>query len=130
MNQKTTKLLYRISTGLLTALMLMSATMYFAQYEMVSEVFTKLGYPTYIIYPLAIAKYLGLIAIWTNFSPKLKEWAYAGFFFDILLAMSAHVNINDGEFIPSSIGLLLVLTSYYFNRKLEKENNQAEVPVA
>ncbi|WP_044213524.1 DoxX family protein [Flammeovirga sp. OC4] len=122
MNTKTTKLLYRITTGLLTALMLMSATMYFAQYDMVSEVFGKLGYPTHIIYPLAIAKYLGLIAIWTNISPKLKEWAYAGFFFDILLAMAAHININDGEFIPSSIGLLLVLSSYYFHRQLEKES--------
>ncbi|NME68095.1 DoxX family protein [Flammeovirga aprica] len=130
MSQKTTKILYRITTGLLTALMLMSATMYLAQYEMVSEVFGKLGFPTFIIYPLAVAKYLGLIAIWSNISPKLKEWAYAGFFFDIVLAIGAHININDGEALPAGIGLLLVLSSYYFNSQLKKEEAKNEVPVA
>jgi hypothetical protein len=35
-----------------------------------NEVFTKrfasLGYPTYLIYPLVVAKVLGLVAIWSN----------------------------------------------------------------
>jgi hypothetical protein len=38
--------------------------------EMFTDRFASLGYPTYIIYPLAFAKILGLVAIW---SKKLKE---------------------------------------------------------
>ena len=110
--------IYRIATGLLTLLMGFSATMYFTQYEMVQEVFGKLGFPTFIIYPLATAKILGLIAIWSNKSKMLKEWAYAGFFFDVLLSMGAHLNVNDGEQGGAIIGLFLVLVSYYFDRKV------------
>ena len=92
--------------------------MYFVQNEMVSETFLKLGFPTFIIYPLAIAKILGLVAIWTNKSKMLKEWAYAGFTFDVLLAIGAHLSINDGEHYAALFGLVLIIISYYFNRKV------------
>ena len=84
---------------------------------MVAQTFTNLGYPTYIIYPLAVAKILGLIAIWTNMSPKLKEWAYAGFFFDFVLALTAHLQAQDGEFLPALIAIVLLFLSYYFDQK-------------
>ena len=109
--------IYRVVTGVMTLLMTLSATMYFIQYEMVSETFLKLGFPTFIIYPLAIAKILGLIAIWSNKSKTLKEWAYAGFVFDLLLAIGAHFNIQDGEHLPAIIGLITVIISYTYNKK-------------
>ncbi len=111
------KIIYYVATGLLTALMLLSAGMYFFNHEMVSATFTKLGFPTYIIYPLAVLKILGLIAIWTRKSSMLKEWAYAGFFFDFLLAFSAHFNIGDGEYAPSLAAIVLLFVSYYFGNK-------------
>jgi hypothetical protein len=97
--------------------MLFSAGMYIVKHEMVVEMFTALSYPSYIIYPLALAKILGLIAIWTDKSKILKEWAYAGFFFELLLASSAHFNAGDGEALPALIALALMLTSYTFYRK-------------
>lgn len=116
---KNLKRIYWISTGLLTLLMLMSAGMYFFNYDMVSETFTNLGFPTYIIYPLAVAKILGLVAIWTEKSTSLKEWAYAGFFFDFLLAASAHIIINDGEYAAALMALVLLLISYFTWKKLD-----------
>lgn len=116
--EKSNLLIYRIATGLLSLLMVFSAGMYLTQYDMVSEIFLKLGFPIFIIYPLAIAKILGLIAIWTNKSQMLKEWAYAGFVFDLLLAAGAHISINDGEHYAALFGLILVGVSYYFHRKL------------
>ena len=92
--------------------------MYFMQNDQVREAFTNLGYPTFIIYPLAIAKLLGLVAIWTNKSKMLKEWAYAGFIFDFLLAISSHLNVNDGEHWGAVMALILVSVSYFYNRKL------------
>ena len=112
------KIIYLVATGLLTAMMLMSAGMYFLQYDMVSDTFGKLGFPTYIIYPLAIAKILGLVAIWTKKSETLKEWAYSGFFFNFLLAATAHININDGEFAPALVAMVLLFVSYFFEKKM------------
>ena len=119
MNLKKEKIIYYISTGLLTLLMIMSIGMYLFNHDMMAETFTKLGYPSYIIYPLAAAKALGLIAIWTKLSHTLKEWAYAGFFFDFILALSAHIHIADGEHMPAIIALILLLISYYFSKKTD-----------
>lgn len=117
---QTTKIIYWVSTGLLSALMLMSASFYLFNNPAIQEAFTSLGYPTYLIYPLAIAKILGLVAIWTRRSTTLKEWAYAGFFYDTLLAASAHLAVNDGQAMGAIIGLVLVLTSYYTQGRLFK----------
>lgn len=118
MTTRTNKTIYWISTGLLSLMMLMSVGMYFFNHAEVSETFTKLGYPTYIIYPLAIAKLLGLVAIWTNKIKALKDWAYAGFFFNFILAIAAHIMINDGEHLPAIIALVLLLVSYMYSKKL------------
>ena len=75
------KIVYYVSTILLSLLMLFSASMYIFNNEVVSEMFVKFGYPTYIIYPLAFAKILGLLVLWNRKFIVLKEWAYAGFFF-------------------------------------------------
>ncbi|MEM9445970.1 MAG: DoxX family protein [Verrucomicrobiota bacterium] len=116
--KKSNKIIYWISTGLLSALMLMSASVYIIQHETILEAFTKLGYPSYIIYPLALMKLLGVIAILTRKSPLLKEWAYAGFFFNFLLALSAHINAGDGEYLPASVALILLIVSRIFESKM------------
>ena len=85
---------------------------------MISQAFQGLGYPTFIIYPLAIAKILGLIAIWTKKSNTLTTWAYAGFFFDVVLAFSSHIMADDGQHQLAFLGILLVLTSYFSYKKL------------
>jgi hypothetical protein len=114
--KKRNEIIYLVATVLLSANMLLSAGMYVFKNEMVVEMFTALSYPPYIIYPLAIAKILGLIAIWSNKSRTLKEWAYAGFVFELLLAISAHVNVGDGGSAGAVIALVLALVSYSFYR--------------
>ena len=47
---KRDKIIYWIATGLLSAMMLMSAGMYIFNNDTVTTVFTKLGFPTFIIY--------------------------------------------------------------------------------
>lgn len=115
---KTNKIVYWGATGLLSALMIMSATMYFVKYDEIILTFGNLGFPSWIVYPLAIAKLLGLVAIITKKSEMLKEWAYAGFFFNFILAFSAHISINDGEFAGALIALILLALSYIFEKKM------------
>lgn len=116
--EKRNKIIYWIATGLLSAFMLMSASMNIFNNEMVQETFGSLGFPIYIIYPLALAKLLGLAAILTKKSAVLKEWAYAGFFFEFVLALSAHLNVGDGEFIPAIVAIILLFVSYYYDKKV------------
>lgn len=117
MSTKSNKIVYWISTGLLSALMLFSASMYFFNHETVVEAFTKLGFPTYLIYPLATVKVLGILAILTKASDFLKNLAYAGFFFNLILAASAHINAEDGEFPGAVMGLVFLFVSYRYSKK-------------
>jgi uncharacterized membrane protein YphA (DoxX/SURF4 family) len=43
----------------------------------------RLGYPEYLLTILGIAKLLGVAALLYPGMPRLKEWAYAGFAFDL-----------------------------------------------
>jgi len=119
---KARKIVYYVSTVLLTLIMIFSVSMYTFNYAEVQKVFLSLGYPAYIVIPLAIAKVLGLIAIWTGYSKRLREWAYAGFFFDFVLAFFAHVAIGDGEYVPALLATLFLLTSYFTGPGFDSES--------
>ena len=112
------KILFWVSTGMLTLIMLFSVYNYFFNNDLIVGFFENMGYPTYIIYPLAIAKLLGLVAIWGNFSKSLKEWAYAGFFFNVVLAFFAHYMVSDGEHMGAVIAIIAVLTSYFTGKEV------------
>ena len=77
-------MIYRVVTGLFTIHMLMTIGVYIFNFQMVSEMFENIGFTSDLIYPLAGAKFLGLIAIWSNKSRLLKELAYAGFAIDFI----------------------------------------------
>lgn len=114
---KLNKIIYYTSTILLTFLMLFIVGMYTFQHASIHVLFESLGYPTHIIYPLAILKLLGLLAIWNPNFKTIKEWAYAGFFFNFLLAFFAHYMIGDGSQWSALFALLLLVVSYMYNRK-------------
>ena len=109
------KLAYWISTVLISLLFLYSASMYFTNTEMVKGFFESFGYPTYIVIPLAVLKVLGVVMILWRKSLWLTEWAYAGFFFDMVLASFAHYFADHGIGL-SVYGLTLLLISYFFGK--------------
>ena len=111
MNNKTAKIAYWIVTVMMCALFAYSASMYFTNTEAVKGFFEALNYPTYVVIPLAIAKVLGIVAIISNGSRMLSEWAYAGFFFDVILATAAHHYAGHGLLGYSFWGIFLVLAS-------------------
>ena len=113
------RLLFWVFTGLLAALMVGSAARALLDYPWARASFEHLGYPTYIIVPLEIAKLLGVAAVLSNVSPFLKNLAYAGFFYHLLLALSAHMAAGDGPemMVASASGLVLLAGSFHFDRK-------------
>jgi hypothetical protein len=114
---KTNRIVYYGATGLLSLLMLFSVSMYLFKNADIQQAFTALGYPTYIIYPLATAKLLGLFALWNPKFTTIKEWAYTGFFFNFVLAFFAHFMIGDGEQTGALVAIILLITSYIFYKK-------------
>ncbi len=54
-----------------------------------------LGYPVYFVTILGFWKVLGAIALLVPRFPRLKEWAYAGAFFDFTGAAASHVASGD-----------------------------------
>lgn len=117
---KRDKIIYYIATGLLTAVMLFSVSMYFFQHEAILQAFESFGYPTYLIYPYATLKLFGLVAIWTPSFKVLKEWAYAGFFYAFILAFFAHYMIGDGQQGTAVVALIALIVSYIFYKRISK----------
>ncbi len=122
MKDKNIRIIYWVSTGLFTALMLMSAGMHFFNTEVIKETFTKLNFPTNIVIPYGIAKILGLVAIWTKKSDFLKGLAYAGYFYAFVLAFTANIFAMNNDIVSSFIALALTIISYFSEKKLYSKN--------
>lgn len=59
------------------------------------EGMTHLGYPAYFVSILSVWKTLGGVAVLAPRLPRLKEWAYAGMFFDLSGAAASHASVGD-----------------------------------
>lgn len=82
-----------------------------------------LGYPNYFAYALIVCKILGVIAITLpQVSLRVKEWAYAGFTFNLLFAALSHavVDGNIGFVIMPIVILGILAVSYYYADKISK----------
>ncbi len=116
---KSWKIAYYISTVLLSGFMLLAAGFEFVRDANSIALFTQLGYPVYLLTILAVAKVLGVVGIWQNKVPFLREWAYAGFVFDLVGALTSHLAVGNGfaGYAPALINLVIVAVSYVSFRK-------------
>ena len=86
---------YWILTGLVVFSQGASGIMDLTGAEQIVTAFTDLGYPVYVLMILGTWKLLGAITLAVPGHPKLKEWAYAGFFFDFTGAAASHALHGD-----------------------------------
>ena len=71
------------------------------------QVVTHIGYPAYVLTILGFWKLLAVIAWIVPGYPTLKEWAYAGVFFELTGAAASHVLRGN----PSEAILPLILAA-------------------
>lgn len=120
---KKINIIYWIFTGLLLALMLSSVIGTFADPAGSKAMVTDhLGYPKYFGELLAVAKALGIIALLIPGYPTIKEWAYAGFAFDLIFACCSFIAVGDPvkNWAPFIIFFAIFIVSYiYFHKKLK-----------
>jgi uncharacterized membrane protein YphA (DoxX/SURF4 family) len=114
--KKRHKIIYWISTLWLALGMLSTGVVQLLKPEDEVARITHLGYPVYFLTILGVWKILGVVAVLVPRFPRLKEWAYAGFFFAMSGAVFSHVALGDsaGEIFPSLLLLILVAASWHF----------------
>lgn len=122
MTQPTSKrntIIFWISTGLFCAMMLTSAIPNLISSPEWVTIFGQLGYPAYLLPFLGVAKLLGVIALLVPGFNRIKEWAYAGFFFDLVGA--CYSALAAFGFDPQMLIMLvffgLFAVSYIFHHK-------------
>lgn len=123
MTPKTTNTIYWISTVLFSALMIFSAVGGIQPTQQAIDlIHTQLGYPVYFIQFISVAKLLGSIVILVPGLKRIKEWAYAGLFFDLAGAVYSGI-ASSGSFDPMMLTLLAwvlpgILSFYFWHRKM------------
>jgi hypothetical protein len=126
---KKINIIYWTSTVLFGAFMLFSGIMNaIIEPDSIALITTTLGYPQYIIPFLGVAKILGALAILVPGFPRLKEWAYAGLFFDMAGATYSGIYVNglqpEMAFMLVFFGMEAVSYIYFHKRQRVLQSNQ------
>jgi hypothetical protein len=127
MTPKTINLIYWVSTIIFAALMIFSAVGGIQPTkEAIQLMHDFLGYPVYFIQFISIAKLIGSIIILIPGLNRIKEWAYAGLFFDLASAIYSGVAAS-GKFDPMMLTMLGwiipgIVSYYFWHNKIETKN--------
>jgi uncharacterized membrane protein YphA (DoxX/SURF4 family) len=82
---------YWVTTALVVSELALGGVWDILRVPQVRDLIERLGYPLYFLVILGIWKLLGAIALVVPRFPRLKEWAYAGVFFDLTGAVSSQL---------------------------------------
>ena len=106
---------YWVVTGLFCLALMAGGFLHLIRAEQIAEGMRTLGYPAYVMTILGTAKLLGVAALLISGRPLLKEWAYAGFAFDLLGATASHLFVGDpmSETLPPVVLLCVGAASYH-----------------
>jgi hypothetical protein len=124
MKHKKINTLYWIFTILFSALMLFSSwSSIVVNQDSVKLIHDWLGYPVYFIPFTGWAKLIGVIVILIPGLRRVKEWAYAGLFFDLVAAVYSGIAVA-GKFDPMMLTLLAwfgtgALSYIYWHKKMK-----------
>ena len=113
---KRNKIIYWIATIWLSLGMVSTGIVQLLKVPEEVNMFTRLGYPSYLLTMLGVSKLLGTVAVLIPKFPLIKEWAYAGFFFAMSGALLSHLFNGDEArelFGPALLLILTVLSCYF-----------------
>lgn len=120
MNAKTTKIIYW--TGVILTSLWFGASGFFelTTNPLVWKITQQLGYPEHFIYLLGVFKVAGVIVLLIpNKLLRLKEWVFAGVFFDITFAFFSKLAVlGFSATTDAIIAFVMVSVTYLMFRKL------------
>jgi DoxX-like family len=111
---RTRKLLYWVTTGLAAFTIAAIGAADLMRAPQVVAGVARLGYPAVLTSILGAWQLLGVAAILAPGLARLKEWAYAGFFYTLTGAAISHASAGDsiGHIVFPLVLLGLVISSY------------------
>ncbi len=120
MNLKTTKLVYWTGAALTSLWFGASGFFELTKNPVVWDITVQLGYPSHFIYLLGVAKLSGIVILLIpNRLLRLKEWVFAGIFFDITFAFISKLSVlGFSATIDAIIAFTMVTVTYLMFRKL------------
>lgn len=120
MNSKTTKIIYWTGTVLTSLWFGASGFFELTKNPLVWGITQQLGYPAHFIYILGVFKLSGVITLLIpNKLLRLKEWVFAGVFFDIIFAFFSKLAVlGFPATIDAIIAFVMVSVTYFTFRKL------------
>ncbi|HEY1807172.1 MAG TPA: DoxX family protein [Acidobacteriaceae bacterium] len=122
---------YWIVTGLLAAELLTGGVWDVARTSHVVAVVTQIGYPVYILTIVGVWKLLAVPALLAPRFPLLKEWAYAGVFFEMTGAAVSHRARGGGpEVIVTLLTAALAVISWWLRPASRRCGAAADEPKA
>jgi hypothetical protein len=118
---------YWVTTGLLIFVLATGGVADLAHRGGTAAGMTELGYPTYVMTILGFWKVLGAMAIAAPRFPLVKEWAYAGAFFDLTGGFASHIGHRSAanHLIYTGFFAICVVMSW----ALRPANRKLGVPV-
>lgn len=111
------KIIYWLATAYVLFLLGFAVYAYHAKHAMIAGFFSALGYPTYLVYPLAYLKLLVMVIIITHRYNDLRDMAYAAYFINMMMALVAHA-VHGDSFTHAAIGGACLIISYLLGNKV------------
>lgn len=125
MTTKTTNIIYWVSTIIFAALMIFSAAGGLQPSQQAIQILHDgLGYPIYFIQFISYAKLIGAVVILIPGLNRVKEWAYAGLFFDLAGAVYSGFAVA-GKFDPMILTIFAwiipgIVSYYFWHKKIHR----------
>jgi hypothetical protein len=124
MNSRFRTIAYWAATGLIVLQCTAGAIFDLMRTPSASQPMIHLGYPLYLMLILGVWRALAGITLVMPRFPRLKEWAYAGLFFDFSGATVSHIAAGDGVniWIWPTVFITILIASWALrpaSRKLE-----------
>lgn len=120
MNTRSTNIVYWIITGLFAGMMIFSGITNLMNWpDAITLIVDHLGYPLYFMHFIGLAKVVGGIGLLVPGFPRLKEWAYAGFFFDLIAAIWSGYSVGDppANWLPILVFMAALFGSYALHHR-------------
>ncbi|MBO9202401.1 MULTISPECIES: DoxX family protein [Niastella] len=120
MNLRSTKAIYWVGVILTSMWFGTSGVCELTKNPLVWDITLQLGYPVHFIYILGVAKIAGVLVLLTpNKLLRLKEWVFAGVFFDITFAFFSKLSVlGFAATADAIIAFAMVSVTYIMFRKL------------
>ncbi|SDF17144.1 DoxX family protein [Cellulophaga baltica] len=125
---KNLKTYYVISLVIFSLAMLGAVLNSAINYDAIVLKIIILGYPAYLVQVIGTAQVIGISILILNRTNWIREWAYAGFFMNLVFGIIAHLLAKDGNGATAVACSILLLINYVMYKKIkEKKKNKKKL---